>query len=235
MARRSSHKSDEQKTKEKAGPPSYPYVVYATWQPTEDPESMRWLILKFMKPWGARNMIESLRKNLFGGKYELKNRPSLNWHYMQFENGMQVSLRNNEQYTTVMELDFDESEAYVSDEVKYFKYRSDFKSVKSTGDTRPEENELAEPDRKTSKRSRNERSADAGPREPKPKSERSKVDRTGKISANDLANELGVAGREVRGVLRALKLVKPEGGWLFDEATANDIRAKVKSGLKKKK
>ena len=64
-------------------------------------------------------------------------------------------------------------------------------------------------------------------KEPKPK-----IDKTGMVSATDIAKELGVEGKDVRVVLRAMKLEKPQGGWLFDKKTAEDIREKVRKGLK---
>ncbi len=68
-----------------------------------------------------------------------------------------------------------------------------------------------------------------------PRVPKAKVDRAGMVTANDLAVELGVEGREVRAVLRALQLTKPEGGWAFDKKAADEIREKVKAGLKEKK
>lgn len=77
------------------------------------------------------------------------------------------------------------------------------------------------------------------PQEKRPKKEKKekkpKIDKTGMITANDIAKELGVEGRDVRGVLRAMKLQKPEGGWAFDKKTAEEIREKVKKGLKEAK
>lgn len=70
-------------------------------------------------------------------------------------------------------------------------------------------------------------------REAKP--QRVKHDTSGMISANDIAKKLGVEGREVRAVLRAMKLEKPEYGWMFDPKTAAEIEVKVKDGLKAKK
>lgn len=230
MARSKLHDRSKEDAKSRRGPPSYPYVVYASWCPPGG--ELRWLILKFKEPWGARNMINSLTHNLFGGGYELKTAQSMGWHYMQFENGMKVSLRDNDAYREVMELDFDEAESYVSDEVRYFKYGSSFEGVKRTGDT-PPSNEQSDDngrgDRKAHKKIRD----GSGPARD-PKVPRQKVDKSGKVSANDIAEELGVEGRVVRGILRGMNLTKPAGGWLFEEALADDIRAKVKSGLKKK-
>lgn len=242
MARsRKSHTDDKEETKSRRGPPSYPYVVYASWAP-EGPESMRWLILKFQTPMGARNMIESLKKNLWGGSYELKTTASMNWHYMQFENGMKISLRDNEQYTEVMGIDYDPSISYVPVEVQQFKYGSSFESHKAAGSRHYDGDDETESDRKESARA-NRRSSkrSVGAKNPSDRkerkvlSERPKRDRTGLISANDIATELGVLGRDVRGVLRQLKMVKPEGGWLFTKDEAETIRKQVKENLKKKK
>lgn len=64
------------------------------------------------------------------------------------------------------------------------------------------------------------------------KGPRPKVDKTGKITAGELADQMGILPREFRAVLRKLKMEKPAGGWLFDEAQAEDIKKKVKKGLK---
>ena len=39
-------------------------------------------------------------------------------------------------------------------------------------------------------------------------------------------------GREVRGVLRALKLTKPDHGWAWPKEEAKAIEAKIVDGLK---
>lgn len=244
MARRSkSHDNHEEELKGRRGPPSYPYVVYASWVPPGG--ELRWLILKYKDAWGARNMINSLMHNLLGGsKYELKHTQTLNWHYMQLENGMKVSLRDNEQYTKVMELDFDETEAYVSDEVQRFKYGSNYEPVRRTGDTYPEEGE-DDNDGHRKRRPKSHRAVSSRTRDAKnsgreravrvPKESRPKVNREGMVSANDIAAELDVAGREVRGVLRSLKMVKPEGGWIFTPKEAEQLKADIRAHLKKGK
>lgn len=235
MARRKSHASDKEDVKSRRGLPSYPYVVYASWVPPG--HEMRWLILKFPDAWGARNMINSLTHNLFGGKYELKKTSSLGWHYMQFENGMRISLRDDERYQEVMELEFDETEAFVSAEVQQFKYGSGYESHRSNGKSSYDGDDQAQADEGTKRggRGRKERSKSASDRdEPRALRERRpKVDRSGMVSANDIAKELGVEGREVRGVLRSLKMTKPEGGWLFNPKEADQLKADIKAHLKK--
>lgn len=58
--------------------------------------------------------------------------------------------------------------------------------------------------------------------------------REGKVSINQIADELKISGREARGALRAMKMSKPEGGWLFDAAEVKSIKEKVTSWLGKK-
>jgi hypothetical protein len=66
-------------------------------------------------------------------------------------------------------------------------------------------------------------------KQPKPK-----VDKSGLVSANEIAAELKVEGREVRGVLRSLGLTKPDVGWAWpkDSAELKDARKKIEEGLK---
>lgn len=70
-------------------------------------------------------------------------------------------------------------------------------------------------------------------REAKPK-----IDRTGKITVQQLAEEIGIDPRDARAALRKAKIEKPAGGWLGDEAWAKDIKevlVKAKKELDKKK
>lgn len=244
MARsRKSHKTNEEETKSRRGPPSYPYVVYASWTPPG--YDLRWLVLKFKDAWGARNMINALTHSLFGGSYELKTRPGMGWHYMHFDNGMQISLRDNERYSEVMELEFDDTEAFVSDEVQQFKYGSTFESRETSSSDTPSKrrsNRRSSGDRTEDSHTdgtEKKRSRDAGDKVKGDRSgsdavhkKRPKLDRSGLVSANDIAVELGVEGRIVRGVLRGLKLTKPEGGWAWKPDEAEEIKKKIKAGLK---
>jgi hypothetical protein len=67
----------------------------------------------------------------------------------------------------------------------------------------------------------------------KPVKERKpKIDKEGMLTAGDLASKLEVTPQEFRAALRKLKMVKPEGGWLFNKNDADDVMAKVKKELK---
>lgn len=62
---------------------------------------------------------------------------------------------------------------------------------------------------------------------PKPK-----IDRSGKVTVQDIAAELKMHPRDARTILRKAKIAKPEGGWLGDAAWADGIRKALKDGQK---
>ncbi len=78
-------------------------------------------------------------------------------------------------------------------------------------------------------KSKSRRKEPRAPKEPKVK-----VDKSGFISANDIAKELKVEGREVRGVLRSSGLTKPDIGWAWpkDSKELKEMRALIEKGLK---
>lgn len=53
---------------------------------------------------------------------------------------------------------------------------------------------------------------------------RPKVDREGKVTISDIAEELDMEPREARAILRSLKIEKPLGGWLFDPTEVEVIK-----------
>lgn len=67
-------------------------------------------------------------------------------------------------------------------------------------------------------------------REPKPVKER--IDRIGKITVQQLADEEGIDPRDARAALRKAGTVKPDGGWLGDEAWAKGIRTILQAAKK---
>jgi len=219
MARKS-HRTDEEKSKEQRGPLQYPYVVYASYNPGETYETMRWLILKFMSPQAARGHINAL---IGDDEWEFGVTTVLEYPSVITSRGVQITFRNQAMLDEVMGLDFEDQ--HMSSEVSYFKFRRTTERVAP----KDEDDDLP----KTAKAARVSRAEKREPKEPK--APREKVDRSGMVSANDIAAELKVEGREVRAVLRAMKLEKPAGGWWFDKKTAEAIRDKVRAGLKAKK
>jgi hypothetical protein len=59
-----------------------------------------------------------------------------------------------------------------------------------------------------------------------------RVDRTGKITVQQLADEEGIDPRDARAALRKAGTVKPDGGWLGDEAWAKGIRTILQAAKK---
>lgn len=60
-----------------------------------------------------------------------------------------------------------------------------------------------------------------------------KIDRTGKITVQDIAAELKLLPRDARAILRKAKIAKPAGGWIGDDKWAEMIKATLKRGMKK--
>jgi hypothetical protein len=61
---------------------------------------------------------------------------------------------------------------------------------------------------------------------------REKIDRTGKITVQQLAEEIGIDPRDARAALRKAGTVKPDGGWMGDEAWAKGIRTILQAAKK---
>lgn len=91
-----------------------------------------------------------------------------------------------------------------------------------------EEQRSAEKQAKAQKReerrqTRAQREANAKPR----------TSKDGMISANQIASELKLLGREVRGALRSMGIKKPDGGWWFSLSDVAVIKDKVMSCQKR--
>jgi hypothetical protein len=79
-----------------------------------------------------------------------------------------------------------------------------------------ERQEAAEPTAVTEKRAPREKVE----RAPKPS-------RDGLVSVGDIAAELDIEPREARGILRSLKLPKPDVGWAWPAAEAAQVKAQI--------
>lgn len=224
MARvRKSHKSREENVKSSgkglqppyrtSHPGANPYVVYA-----DNKDRGKMLILSFGERYSAHWFLTQL---IEGDSWE-KTHNIGNRQCIVTESGLRISMFGDNVLYDLINYEPTELEAeWVDDQV--LRQVARLKHGKAEDLAFPTAEDLAEPRQKKERVKREKK-------EPKPK-----IDKTGLISANDIARELGVEGREVRGVLRAMKLEKPAGGWLFDKKTADDIREKVKKGLKGKK
>lgn len=236
MARvRKSHKTREEETKTTRNgvEPAYgqtgqnKYVIYCDWK-REDLDHPKILILSFKAKYAARYFLGLV---LEGADYTWTD-PIGSRECVKLESGIRISMFGND---LQMLLDYKPTEAESEwEDEQVAKHTSRFKYGRSSEDNvyrRATTGEVVGDtavDRRVVKAKRERPEKDR-------KVPKEKRDTTDMVSANDIAKELGVEGREVRGVLRSLKLEKPEGGWLFDKKTADEIREKVKKGLKGKK
>lgn len=229
MARaRRSHKRREEEVKTtKDGletpygqPGKNPYVIYVDYA-RADLSMPKVLILAFKAKYAAKFFLNQL---ISDDEWEWTDpigsraciRTSMGLRISMFEKRDLQMLLEYEPSEAESEWQDDQVEKYVQ-RLKYGRTQED-RSQRPVGDTDNLDGETSKPRR-----------------EKKNKAEKVKIDKTGLISANDIAKELGVEGREVRGVLRGMKMEKPAGGWLFDAKTAEEIREKVKKGLKDRK
>ena len=220
MARaRKSHISNEEKVKTRSGPVEYPYVVYCSYH-REGEEHSRCLVLKFTDPASARNMVDQVIGNDEWEWSKWMDRDDM----VVTSKGIKIRTWGNEM-REIMGVDPAEVER---EEIKYvlqFKYGS-------PEGGRKEELPVHSPLRQDSTGG----AADKAPKEKAPpKEKKPKVDLSGMVTANDIAKELKVEGREVRGVLRSMKLEKPAHRWAWPKDEAAKIKEKVHAGLKEAK
>jgi len=233
MARaRKSHVTDEEKAKNKLEPAysakvdGHRYVIYCTYARTGDPIG-KVLVLKFYGTHAAKQFVERV---IAKDEYE--------WELWLDRDAMIVTSRgvkvraHKDQLKDIMNHEYTEAEIEWRDDqlirsVANFLYgrRDDNDSTRShdTDDagrsTIHDDGSGSDVQSKTPKSARKDR---LPKREPKPK-----PNTDGFISANDIAQKLKLEGREVRGVLRALKLTKPDHGWSWPKDEAGKIEKKV--------
>ena len=208
-----SHKADKEKTKASTRI-EHPFVVYSSYNPGERMETMRWLVDKFMSAEAARGHINAL---IGQDSWEYDGITVLKYPGIRTSTGITITLRDQAMLDRVMSLDYEEER--MTDNVRYFKFREVAKGgiPDSESDSRP---------------SLRPKASRAGDRSSKTRDRAPRLDKTGMVSANQIAEELGCQGSAVRSVLRAMKLEKPQGGWYFDKEVAEEIKAKVRKKLK---
>lgn len=223
MARsRKSHNSNEEKVKVRGLEPprgacgDNPYVIYCDLR-REGEEHHRVLILNFKAKYAARRFIQKL---LHGDGYEPCD-PVGSRTGILTSSGIRITAYAN-QVDMLLEYEPTEAEAAWEDEqlsksVLQFKY----------GSSESRTDLPVTPEERSEKREKSNRVREASP----PKEKKTKVDTSGHVSANDIAKELKVEGREVRGVLRSLKLEKPAHGWSWPKDEAAKIRSQVEKAL----
>lgn len=227
--RRKSHKADEENVKSsRSGLKPFrgrtgdnPYVIYADYL-RDHPNYPKCIVLNFKELYACKYFVDQL----ISGDTWVECEPVGSRHGIVTASDVRITMFGDKDIWKVLEyeptqLEAEWEEDTIRRQVAQFKYGRNV-----DGRIKDREEDVEEDGERRDTKSKREKV----PKEPKVK--KAKIDKTGKISANDIAKELGVEGREVRGVLRALKLTKPEGGWLFDKKTADEIREKVKKGLK---
>jgi hypothetical protein len=238
MARaRKSHEAGEEKAKSSRTKlkPAYAsnvggnhLVVYADLQRESDPYA-RVLILNFAAEYAARHMIDLLIHN---DEWEWVD-PLGSRKCIKTTGGVRVSMFGD---ALAMLLDYkmsEEEKAWSDDlltqNVLRFKYGVHEAAKKSDDNEELEDGAGETLGEGRTVKPKSKRKEPRAPKEPKVK-----VDKSGYVSANDIAKELKVEGREVRGVLRGLGLTKPDIGWAWpkDSKELKDIRAKIEKGLK---
>lgn len=231
MARaRKSHIGDEEKIKPRRGgiEPAYGsrvgdniYVVYADLRREHDDHS-RILVLNFAARYAAKFFISKLIHN---DTWEKCN-PIGSRTGIITSSGVRITMFNDEIWP-ILDHELTEAEAEWRDDLVE-KYVMSFKYGR--GDSVKEETPPPTVEGEGVPQPRKEKPAKTPKPEPKPK-----VDTSGHVSANDLAKQFGVEGREVRAVLRSLKLEKPAHGWSWPKDEADKIKAQVEKGLKEAK
>ena len=227
MARsRKSHDTTEEITKSHRGiKPPYSaktggniYVVYADLRKETD-EYARVLVMNFAEQYAARWFILSLIGN---DEWEYAA-PIGNRSCLRTSSGIRLSMFNDH-LQSVIDYEPTEAELEWSDDSKkqsiaQFKYgRHESAKAKIDEESDDDRADTAEPKRKAARA---------------PKEVKAKPDLSGYVSANDIAKELKVEAREVRGVLRSLQLVKPAHGWSWPKDEAEKIKKQIEKGLKK--
>lgn len=206
------------------------YVIYAHLTREGDPYQ-RNLILKFLATYAARYMVDKLIGN---DSYEWKLWPDYEGaegrdDMIVTSSGIKIRAAR-QQMRDILEHELTDAEKEWTDEqtlraVQAFKYGRHEEAPKH-GDADGQDDDESTANAKPEATAKPKREKVV--REPKVR-----ADTSDHVSANDIAKELRVEGREVRGVLRALKLEKPaHGNWSWPKKEASAIKDKIVAGLK---
>lgn len=239
---RKSHKGDEEtvSTKTHGLQPAYSgkvggdrYVVYVDYK--KDGEHTRTIVFMFSAKYAARWFIDRLiHTDTWEWCEDIGSRACIQTTF-----GLKISMFGKD-LEVLMDYQMSTAEAewsdpFVAKSVLRFKYgQSEFTDERQSVDDEQGDTDDSEPERqppeKLPRKGRSDK-AERPAREPKAP----RADTSGHISANDIAKQLGVEGREVRGVLRGLKLEKPAHGWSWPKTEADKIKEQISAALKKAK
>lgn len=241
MARaRKSHTTREEDAKSSRGKlkPAYSgkiggnqFVVYADLQREADPYA-RVLVLNFAAEYAARHFIDLLIHN---DDWEWVD-PIGSRKCIKTTGGVRISMFKDDLQILLDYKMNEEERGYENEQVKQSVLRFKY-GIHEGAKGRDDDNEEREDGTDETlgdggtKKTKSKRGTARTPKEPK-----AKVDKSGYVSANDIAKELKVEGREVRGALRASGMTKPDLGWMWlkDSKELKEARKTIETNLKKK-
>lgn len=206
-------------------------VVYADLQRESDPYA-RVLILNFAAKYAARAFIDALIHNDEWESCE----PVGAREGIKTATGVRITMFGKV-LGELLEYKMSEAEKEWSDDqmkqmVLRFKYGTHEAARKNDDTTELEDGTDETLGDNRAVKTKSKRKEPRAPKEPK-----AKVDKSGYVSANDIATELKVEGRIVRGILRGSGLTKPDIGWAWpkDSDELKKMRALIEKGIKEGK
>lgn len=234
--RRKSSQSDEEETRPRSDGLSRPYsarvggnkyVIYA-YRRAEGETHNRVLVLTFLAPYAARRFIDVLvGKDGYEG-YEIGSKTGI-----ITTSGVKITAFGNA-IRELLEYEMTKREAEwrdprMEESAGRLKFGATWETpkVEMTVEETVEDEETGELVTRKVKVKKAKKDG-AEKKEKKPK-----LDRSGMVTAGDLAKRLGIEPRIFRGALRALKKVKPTGGWLWTKDEAESMFKEVTAFLEK--
>jgi hypothetical protein len=234
MARaRKSHDSGKEEVKSRTKlEPAYAangrdrFVVYADLQREGDPYA-RVLILKFQAKYAARRFIDML---IHTDEWEWTD-PIGPRKCIKTSTGVRISMFGND-LAMLLDYKLSEDERVWEDElVKQNTLRFKYGKHEAAKDDNAEQSDGTDETLSDGgvKASKSKRGSARTPKEPKVK-----IDKSGFVTAIQLAGDVKLEGREIRGILRASDLVKPDIGWMWPKGSteAKEAEKIIKAGVK---
>lgn len=235
MARRKSHLPDEEETKVTKGrlKPAYSdkvggnkYVIYADTR-KQDEDTPRVVVRSFLAEYAARNFIDKL----IGSASWQHHDPIGTRKCILTTEGVRISMFGDH-LDELLAYEMSPEEAAWSDDqsnqsAMMLKYGQNFEAKKAVDVEEIVEDEETGETKVVKVKKKKEKKEKA---EKKPK-----IDKSGSVTAQALAEKLKIEARIFRGALRALGLPKPEGGWHWPKDEADEIEKKVAKKLKEQK
>jgi hypothetical protein len=234
MARRprTSSKTDKEEFSRRKGglEPAYgktgdnPYVIYIDRRVEGEPG--RCLVPIFKARYAAAWVVKTAIGN---DEWEWVEEPVARDQCIRTSSGIEISM-NGSLLESLVDFKPTEAEAEWKDEqlhngIMRLKYGKSWEAVKE-----PDYEEVEVEDETTGevKKVKQKKKKEKKP----PKEKKTRVDKSGMATAGDLAKDLDIEPRIFRGALRAMKKVKPEGGWFWSKDEAASIKSEVKQFLK---